>query len=199
MTPSTTLRARACMDNRGLDGQTPIGELMTRKPDTMLGSATVLQALHQLQYGGYRNVPVVGESGEALGVLDVLTLSAPHNAPNTRRIAAVPPIDAFEFDGLTYRCLSVCAVEGALLNNKTALNGKQGASEMSRNLRGFWNSAESLVGGAPAGPHPKLTSQPPSRPTSQPPSVPPSATNVQNAPAPASVHESTAVSATSTT
>lgn len=64
------------MHNRGLDGQTPIGELMTPKPDTMPGSATVLQALHQLQYGGYRNVPVVGESGEALGVLDVLTLSA---------------------------------------------------------------------------------------------------------------------------
>ena len=59
---------------QGLDYSTPIEDVMTRAPDTMNGSASVLQALHQLQYGGYRNVPVIGESSEALGVLDVLTL-----------------------------------------------------------------------------------------------------------------------------
>ena len=47
---------------------------MTRSPDCMPSSATVLQALHQLQYGGYRNVPIVDDAGQPLGVLDVLTL-----------------------------------------------------------------------------------------------------------------------------
>jgi CBS domain-containing protein len=47
---------------------TPVDDIMTRSPDTMTSSSTVLQALHQLQYGGYRNVPVVTESGEPLGV-----------------------------------------------------------------------------------------------------------------------------------
>jgi CBS domain-containing protein len=60
---------------KGLDPKTTeVSCIMTRSPDTMPASATVLQALHQLQYGGYRNVPVVGAGGEPLGVLDVLTL-----------------------------------------------------------------------------------------------------------------------------
>ena len=49
-------------------------DVMTRSPDTMTATASVLEALHQLQYGGYRNVPVLSETGEPLGVLDVLTL-----------------------------------------------------------------------------------------------------------------------------
>ena len=36
--------------------------VMTPNPDTMPSSATVLQALHQLQYGGYRNLPVVSDT-----------------------------------------------------------------------------------------------------------------------------------------
>ena len=48
--------------------------LMTRAPDTMPATASVLQALHQLQYGGYRNIPVLGTEGAPLGVLDVLVL-----------------------------------------------------------------------------------------------------------------------------
>jgi hypothetical protein len=48
--------------------------LMTRAPDTMPATASVLQALHQLQYGGYRNIPVLGADGAPLGVLDVLVL-----------------------------------------------------------------------------------------------------------------------------
>ena len=60
---------------KGMGGEaTQVDAIMTRSPDTMPATATVLQALHQLQYGGYRNVPVVGDQGEALGVLDVLTL-----------------------------------------------------------------------------------------------------------------------------
>ena len=53
---------------------TTVQKVMTASPDTMPSTATVLEALHQLQYGGYRNVPVLSPSGEPLGVLDVLTL-----------------------------------------------------------------------------------------------------------------------------
>ena len=53
---------------------TTVEEVMTPAPDVLPGTATVLQALHQMQVGGYRNVPVVSASGEQLGVLDVLTL-----------------------------------------------------------------------------------------------------------------------------
>ena len=56
-------------------GATRVDAVMTPNPDTMPSSATVLQALHQLQYGGYRNLPVVSDTdGRPLGVADVLSL-----------------------------------------------------------------------------------------------------------------------------
>jgi CBS domain-containing protein len=58
---------------QGADLAGPVGAIMTRNPDCMEASSTVLQALHQLQYGGYRHVPVVS-AGQPLGVLDVLQL-----------------------------------------------------------------------------------------------------------------------------
>lgn len=58
---------------QGVDPAGPVGAIMTRNPDCMEASSTVLQALHQLQYGGYRHVPVVS-AGQPLGVLDVLQL-----------------------------------------------------------------------------------------------------------------------------
>jgi CBS domain-containing protein len=78
---------------KGLGGETtPVDTIMTRAPDTMPSTATVLQALHQLQYGGYRNVPVVGSAGEPLGVLDVLTLmeGALHRQKEAAAATAAP-------------------------------------------------------------------------------------------------------------
>ena len=40
----------------------------------MPAAGTALQALHQLQCGGYRNLPVLSPGGAPLGILDVLTL-----------------------------------------------------------------------------------------------------------------------------
>jgi len=51
-----------------------VRDYMTPEPDTMRGSATAVQALLQMQYGGYRNVPVVTDADAPLGVLDVLAL-----------------------------------------------------------------------------------------------------------------------------
>lgn len=47
---------------------------MTQSPDVMSAKATVEQALLQLQYGGYRTVPVTTDDGAPLGALDVLQL-----------------------------------------------------------------------------------------------------------------------------
>jgi CBS domain-containing protein len=55
-------------------GATQVGSVMTPQPDTLLPSATVLDALRQLQGSGYRNLPVVSASGLPLGVLDILGL-----------------------------------------------------------------------------------------------------------------------------
>ena len=82
---------------------TPVALVMTASPDVMPGSATALQALHQMQVGGYRSVPVVSDAGEPLGVLDVLTLlhgatttpaaspAASHAASPVSRCPAAPP------------------------------------------------------------------------------------------------------------
>ena len=72
-------------------GATRVDAVMTPNPDTMPSSATVLQALHQLQYGGYRNLPVVSDAdGRPLGVADVLSLMRGLTAgrPRRRRRAA---------------------------------------------------------------------------------------------------------------
>jgi len=61
--------------SRGLPAaSTSVASVMTPNPDSMPSTATALQALHQLQCGGYRNLPVLSPSGAPLGVLDVLTL-----------------------------------------------------------------------------------------------------------------------------
>jgi len=54
---------------------TPVSAVMTPTPDSMQASATVLEALHQLQGSGYRQLPVVSSANaEPVGVVDVLTL-----------------------------------------------------------------------------------------------------------------------------
>ena len=60
---------------------TPISHVMTPSPDVMPSSATVEQALLQLQYGGYRAVPVVSAAGAPIGILDVLQLLDTHLGP----------------------------------------------------------------------------------------------------------------------
>ena len=75
---------------------TPVSELMTPAPHTLPASASVLDALAQLQGSGYRTVPVLCASGEPLGVLSILELiSLPCISPVSplylRYISAVSP------------------------------------------------------------------------------------------------------------
>ena len=54
--------------------RTRVGDIMTPSPACIKESATLLHALHLLQGSGFRNLPVVSEAGEPLGVLDVLAV-----------------------------------------------------------------------------------------------------------------------------
>jgi CBS domain-containing protein len=53
----------------GLDpAKTKLGDVMTRDPKTMPPGKTALDALHVMQDGGFRHVPVV-EDGKVVGIV----------------------------------------------------------------------------------------------------------------------------------
>lgn len=53
----------------GLDpAKTKLGDVMTRDPKTMPPGKTALDALHVMQVGGFRHVPVV-EDGKVVGIV----------------------------------------------------------------------------------------------------------------------------------
>jgi CBS domain-containing protein len=49
----------------------PISRFMTPSPQTLLPSTRLAFAVHQMDLGGYRHVPIVGEDGIAVGVISV--------------------------------------------------------------------------------------------------------------------------------
>ena len=60
---------------RGLNpNRTRVSEVMTPNPDCIVSTASVLEALHQLQGSGYRQLPVLTPEGLPAGVVDVLSL-----------------------------------------------------------------------------------------------------------------------------
>lgn len=50
-----------------------VGEFMTRRPETVRGSDSLAFALHKMDCGGYRHLPVV-QDGELLGMISVRDL-----------------------------------------------------------------------------------------------------------------------------
>ena len=48
----------------------PIGDFMTRRPETIRGSDSLAYALHKMDCGGYRHLPVV-QDGRLLGMISV--------------------------------------------------------------------------------------------------------------------------------
>jgi len=55
---------------------TPVGDVMTRDPETLPADACITYVINRMAHGGYRNVPVVDASGTAVGnvsVRDVLS------------------------------------------------------------------------------------------------------------------------------
>jgi CBS domain-containing protein len=54
---------------REIDPRRPIDEFMTAGPATLGSDATLVEAMQQMQAGGYRNLPVVDADGRAVGLL----------------------------------------------------------------------------------------------------------------------------------
>ncbi len=52
-----------------LDLSRPVDDFMTAEPDTLRPDATLLEAMQMMERGGYRNVPLVDEDGDLVGLL----------------------------------------------------------------------------------------------------------------------------------
>jgi CBS domain-containing protein len=52
-------------------GGRPVSEFMTSKVESLPPSAKIAFAVHRMDQGGYRHVPVVNEQGEAVGIFSV--------------------------------------------------------------------------------------------------------------------------------
>ena len=51
--------------------QLPVDQFMTPRPDTVTASDNIAFALHKMDVGGYRHLPVVNEGGRPVGILSV--------------------------------------------------------------------------------------------------------------------------------
>jgi CBS domain-containing protein len=54
---------------RDADLDRPVDEFMTADPDTLGAGATLFEALTMMERGGYRNLPLVDEDGDIVGLL----------------------------------------------------------------------------------------------------------------------------------
>lgn len=52
-------------------GSRPISEFMTAKVESLPPSAKIAFAVHRMDHGGYRHVPVVNEHGKTVGIFSV--------------------------------------------------------------------------------------------------------------------------------
>ena len=52
-------------------GTRPVSEFMTAQVESLPPSAKIAFAVHRMDMGGYRHVPVVNESGETVGIFSV--------------------------------------------------------------------------------------------------------------------------------
>jgi CBS domain-containing protein len=47
----------------------PVSEFMTARPQTLVASAKIAFAVERMDSGGYRHLPIVGKSGELVGII----------------------------------------------------------------------------------------------------------------------------------
>ncbi|CAN5819162.1 hypothetical protein BH24CHL6_BH24CHL6_01810 [soil metagenome] len=52
-----------------VDASRPVEEFMTAEPDTLRPEATLLEAMQKMEAGGYRNLPLVDDEGNLVGLL----------------------------------------------------------------------------------------------------------------------------------
>uniref|UniRef100_A0A7S4BEB0 CBS domain-containing protein n=1 Tax=Chrysotila carterae TaxID=13221 RepID=A0A7S4BEB0_CHRCT len=107
---------------RGLSpATTKVSEVMTPQPETIEGTATVLQALHQLQCGGYRSLPVMSSSGVPLGVLDVMAImEGSLSSGSLKSATGTPPASLGDETSFKEEALVIKAVCPQVLGAATA-------------------------------------------------------------------------------
>jgi CBS domain-containing protein len=47
----------------------PVSEFMTPNPQTLVADAKIAYAVHRMDVGGYRHLPIVGQRGELVGII----------------------------------------------------------------------------------------------------------------------------------
>ena len=52
-------------------GSRPVSEFMTSKVESLPSSAKIAFAVHRMDHGGYRHVPVVNDKGDTVGIFSV--------------------------------------------------------------------------------------------------------------------------------
>lgn len=52
-----------------VDGTRPVSDFMTREPHTLAAEATLVEALKAMEGGHYRNLPLVDDAGQLVGML----------------------------------------------------------------------------------------------------------------------------------
>jgi CBS domain-containing protein len=57
-------------------GHKPVSEFMTTAVDTLPPTAKIAFAVHRMDQGGYRHVPVVNDQGEPVGIFSVRDILA---------------------------------------------------------------------------------------------------------------------------
>lgn len=52
-------------------GERPVSEFMTSRVESLPPTAKIAFAVHRMDHGGYRHVPVINDQGEAVGIFSV--------------------------------------------------------------------------------------------------------------------------------
>jgi CBS domain-containing protein len=50
-------------------GSRPVSEFMTPNPQTLVASAKLAYAVHRMDLGGYRHLPIVADNGDLMGII----------------------------------------------------------------------------------------------------------------------------------
>ncbi len=59
----------------GVDPHAPVSDIMTAQPTTVTSQDCLFDAIALMDQGGYRRLPVLGDTGSPVGVIDVKTVT----------------------------------------------------------------------------------------------------------------------------
>jgi len=80
----------------GIDQERPVEEVMTPDPETLSLDDGIAFALNRMAVGGYRNLPIVDEAGQPLGLLSQREVVAYIVSLLPARVINLPPLPNLE-------------------------------------------------------------------------------------------------------